>query len=60
MSDLHTDVKKATGLNTEAIAGLRTKIRGDIIQPGDAQYDMARKVYNAMIDKKSDRSQVVL
>ena len=51
MSDLQTDVRKATGLKMDAIAGLRTKIRGDIIQPGDPQYDTARKVYNAMIDK---------
>ncbi len=51
MSDLQTDVRKATSLKMDAIAGLRTKIRGDIIQPGDPQYDTARKVYNAMIDK---------
>ena len=51
MSDLQTDVKKATGLRTEAIAALRTKIRGDLIQPGDPLYDTARKVYNGMIDK---------
>ena len=51
MSDILTDVKKATGLSQEAIAALRTKIRGDLIQPGDPLYDTARKVYNAMIDK---------
>ena len=51
MSDLQTDIKKATGLSMDAIAGLRTKIRGDIIQPGDPHYDTARKVYNAMIDR---------
>ena len=51
MSDLQTDVKKATGLSTEAIAALRMKIRGDLIQPGDPLYDTARKVYNGMIDK---------
>lgn len=31
MSDLQTDVKKAAGLKMEAIAGLRTKIRGELI-----------------------------
>lgn len=52
MSTMQTDVKKATALKMEAIAALRTKIRGDIIQPGDPQYEQARKVYNAMIDKR--------
>lgn len=52
MSDLQTEVKKATHLSMDAIAALRTKIRGDIIQPGDPQYEQARKVYNAMIDKR--------
>src|SRR4030066_2230814 len=51
MSDIQTDVKKATGLSTEAIAALRVKIRGDLIQPGDPLHDTARKVYNGMIDK---------
>jgi len=51
MSDMQTEVKKATGLSMDAIAALRMKIRGDIIQPGDPEYDTARKVYNAMIDK---------
>jgi FAD/FMN-containing dehydrogenase len=31
---------------------LRTRIRGEIIQPGDAAYESARKVYNGMIDKR--------
>jgi FAD/FMN-containing dehydrogenase len=52
MSDMQTDTKKATGIKQDAIAALRTKLRGDLIQPSDPQYDMARKVYNAMIDKR--------
>ncbi|MGC0332743.1 hypothetical protein RKD23_005733 [Streptomyces sp. SAI-170] len=31
---------------------LRDSLRGDIVEPGDPDYDEARKVYNAMIDKR--------
>jgi len=51
MSEMQTEQKVAAVLKTDAIAGLRAKIRGDIIQPGDPQYDVARRVYNGMIDK---------
>ena len=30
----------------------RESLRGELIQPGDQNYDEARKVYNGMIDKK--------
>jgi FAD/FMN-containing dehydrogenase len=36
----------------EAIDQLRTDFRGELIQPGDPDYDEARSVYNAMIDKR--------
>src|SRR5690348_18443184 len=38
-------------LDWAALEGLIAAIRGDVIQPGDAGYDAARMVYNAMIDK---------
>ena len=34
-----------------AITALADSLRGDLIQPGDAGYEVARAVYNAMIDK---------
>jgi hypothetical protein len=52
MSEMQTEMMKATGLSQDAIAALRMKLRGDLIKPGDPQYEMARKVYNAMIDKR--------
>ena len=38
-------------LNEDAAAALRGQLRGELIRPGDANYDDARRVYNAMIDK---------
>ena len=35
----------------ESIEQLKSSIRGELIQPADAAYDSARKVYNGMIDK---------
>ena len=39
-------------LTDESITGLKTKLRGKLIEPKDPDYDAARKVYNAMIVKK--------
>ena len=35
-----------------AIAAFKSSLRGELIQPSDPAYPEARKVYNAMIDKK--------
>ena len=35
-----------------AVAEFSSKLRGALVQPGDATYDEARSIYNAMIDKK--------
>src|SRR5437667_7770717 len=43
-------MKKA--LEENSIAELKANLRGPVIEPHDAGYDDARKVYNAMIDKK--------
>jgi hypothetical protein len=36
---------------TQLLDQLRSSFRGELIQPGDAAYESARKVYNGMIDK---------
>src|SRR5438045_2756389 len=38
-------------LDQQAIGTFRAQLRGELIQPDDATYEEARKVYNAMIDK---------
>jgi len=39
-------------LSELAISAFRAQLRGELIQPEDALYDEARKVYNAMIDRR--------
>jgi FAD/FMN-containing dehydrogenase len=39
-------------MNTVDIEGLRARVRGTIVLPGDGDYDAARRVYNGMIDKR--------
>jgi len=35
-----------------AIDTFAKQIRGDVIQPNSADYDVARRVYNQMIDRR--------
>jgi len=51
MSSIQTNLKISGGLDRQSVASLRAQVRGELIQPNDTQYDQARKVYNAMIDK---------
>src|SRR5438034_2673587 len=39
-------------MNEDSITELKQNLRGRLIQPGDGDYDEARKVYNGMIHKK--------
>jgi len=39
-------------LDGESIALMRMNVRGAVIAPDDVEYDVARTVYNAMIDKR--------
>ena len=54
METLHT--KQLNGnrqvLNGEAFEAFSNQIRGEIVTSGDGNYDEARTIYNAMIDKK--------
>jgi FAD/FMN-containing dehydrogenase len=39
-------------LTPESISAFKTKLRGKLIEPQDPDYEQARQVYNAMIQKK--------
>ncbi len=39
-------------MNETQIQELRARFRGELIAPGDAAYEAARKVYNGMIDRR--------
>ena len=45
-------------LTDTTIAAFKAAFRGELIEPGSPHYDEARKVYNAMIDRRPapDRS----
>jgi FAD/FMN-containing dehydrogenase len=42
----------AGALRSEEVTELRKRVRGTIIQPGDDDYDGARRIWNGMIDKR--------
>ena len=39
-------------MNESTVQELRAKLRGELITPTDLTYETARKVYNAMIDRR--------
>ncbi|HEX2105245.1 MAG TPA: FAD-binding oxidoreductase [Solirubrobacteraceae bacterium] len=41
-----------TGLTPDPVRELRTSIRGDVIEPVDAEYRAARRLWNGMIDRR--------
>ena len=50
MASPTTQPKRAV-IAPELIAGLRTDFRGSLLEPGDVNFDAARRVYNGMIDR---------
>jgi FAD binding domain len=49
---LFTDSYAAEVGHRGPIAGLCSSLRGELLQPGDADYDGARQIWNGMFDKK--------
>ncbi len=43
---------KHASLSSEVLDALRGGLRGDLCLPGEAGYDEARTIWNAMIDKR--------
>src|SRR5262249_22387342 len=48
------DTKANVGATPDqaAVADLAARLRGELIGPSDSRYEVARKVYNAMIDRR--------
>jgi FAD/FMN-containing dehydrogenase len=45
-------IGRAAGLDAAAVEGLAARLRGSLLKPGDAEYDGARRIWNAMVDKR--------
>jgi hypothetical protein len=45
-------IATTTPLDTQAIAAIRDRLRGELILPDDPAYEDARRVWNGMIDKR--------
>jgi FAD/FMN-containing dehydrogenase len=41
-----------SNLNNDLVDGLKATLRGPLVQPGDPDYDRARALWNAMIDRR--------
>ena len=39
-------------LDDATVEAFRASLRGELLRPGDADYDAARQVFNAMIDRR--------
>jgi FAD/FMN-containing dehydrogenase len=54
MSELRVTTTQGadTGLEESLIEGLQAGLRGDLLRPGQQGYEEARKIHNAMIDRR--------
>ncbi len=50
-SALETERRDATALDDAALADLARHFRGELIRPGDPQYDAVRRIWNGAIDR---------
>jgi FAD/FMN-containing dehydrogenase len=50
-TEFRTRDGQATGVSDEAIAALSEMLRGRSVQPSDSDYDLARAVWNGMVDR---------
>jgi len=47
-----TSGRRAVMISPSALERFRANLRGSLLQPGEASYDEARKVWNGMIDRR--------
>jgi len=54
MADQHSTTTSgaATGLTATAIEQFKGQVRGELLCPGDAEYDSARTIHNQQSGKK--------
>ncbi len=52
MVDFHTIQGGTVGIDSERLEALRASLRGSLLMPGDAGYDVSRTLWNAMIDRR--------
>ena len=52
MVDFHTTERGSVAVGDEAITALHANLRGSLLLPDDAGYDIARTLWNSMIDRR--------
>jgi FAD/FMN-containing dehydrogenase len=47
----HTPAATVDGPSAAAVRSLQERLRGEVVRPGDSEYDQARRVWNARVDR---------